>query len=134
MKKEFIMKKSILYILLFTTYIFAQNCHPISDEIKTNMKNDMWERKRVTMLVQNGVVCDNGIFYNTYYPYEDISSACFYENWKSNEETVILNYHGTHSITFSKYDEFGMKISDTELVKTSKTCKDLYKQFKKEIK
>ena len=128
------MKKSILCILLFATYIFAQNCHPISDEVKTNMKNNMWKRKRVTMLVQNGVVCDNGIFYNAYYPYENISSVCFYENWKSNEETVILNYHGTHSITFSKYDEFGMKISDTELVKTSQTCADLYKQFKKEMK
>lgn len=128
------MKKIILCVLLFASFIFAQNCHPISDELKSTIKDDMWKRKRVTMLVQNGVVCGNGIFYNAYYPYEVVSLACFYENWKSNERTVIFNHHGTHAITFYKYDEFGMKVSDTEVVATSKTCEDLYKQFKKEMK
>lgn len=128
------MKKIILYILLFATYIFAQNCYPISDELKSDIKDDMWERKHITMLVQNGVVCDNGIFYNVYYPYERVNSACFYENWKSNEKITILNYNEIHGITFSKYDEFGMTISDTEIVKTSRTCEDLYKQFKKEMR
>ena len=127
------MKKIILCILLFATYIFAQNCYPISDELKSDIKDDMWERKHITMLVQNGVVCDNGIFYNVYYPYERVNSACFYENWKSNEKIAILNYNEIHGITFSKYDEFGMTISDTEIVKTTRTCEDLYKQFKKEM-
>jgi hypothetical protein len=128
------MKKITLCILLFASFIFSQNCHPISDEFKSNVKDDMWERKHVTMLVQNGVECDNGLFYNVYYPAEIISSACFYENWKANEKTTIMNYNGTHGITFSKYDEFGMMISNTEIVKTSKTCEDLYKQFKKEMR
>lgn len=128
------MKKIILCILLFATYIFAQNCYPISDELKSDIKDDMWERKHITMLVQNGVVCDNGIFYNVYYPYERVNSACFYENWKSNEKIAILNYNEIHGITFSKYDEFGMTISDTEIVKTTRTCEDLYKQFKKEMR
>ena len=128
------MRKIILYVLLFASFIFAQNCNPISDELKTVIKDDMWERKNITMLVQNGVVCDNGIFYNVYYPTETISSACFYENWKLNERTGIMNYNGTHGITFIKYDEFGMKISDTEIKETSQTCTDLYKQFKKEMK
>lgn len=128
------MRKIILCVLLFASFIFAQNCRPISDELKSAMKDSMWEKKHVTMLVQNGVVCDNGIFYNVYYPSELVRSACFYENWKSNEETAILNYNGTHGITFSKYDEFGMKISDTEIVTTSRTCENLYKQFKKEMK
>lgn len=57
------MRKIILYVLLFASFILAQNCNPISDELKTVMKDDMWERKHITMLVQNGVVCDNGIFY-----------------------------------------------------------------------
>ena len=128
------MKKIILCILLFATYIFAQNCYPISDELKSDIKDDMWEKKHITMLVQNGVVCDNGIFYNVYYPYERVNSACFYENWKSNEKIAILNYNEIHGITFSKYDEFGMTISDTEIVKTTRTCEDLYKQFKKEMR
>ncbi len=84
------MRKIILCVLLFASFIFAQNCHPISDEIKTVMKDDMWNRKHTTMIVQNGVVCDNGIFYNVYYPRETVSSACFYENWKLNEETVNI--------------------------------------------
>lgn len=128
------MRKIILCVLLFASFIFAQNCHPISDEVKAGMKDDMWESKQVTMLVQNGVVCDNGIFYNVYYPTETISSACFYENWKLNEKTAIFDYNGKHGITFSKFDEFGMKISDTETKETYKTCTDLYKQFKKEMK
>ena len=128
------MRKIILCVLLFSSFIFAQNCHPISDELKSDIKDNMWEKTHTTMLVQNGVECDNGIFYNVYYPYEKISSACFYENWKIKEKTVILNYNETHGITFVKFDEFGMKISDTEIVKTSRTCSDLYKQFKKEMK
>ena len=52
----------------------------------------------------------------------------------ANEKTTIMNYNGTHGITFSKYDEFGMMISNTEVIKTSKTCEDLYKQFKKEMR
>lgn len=127
------MRKIILCVLLFASFIFAQNCHPISDELKSDIKNDMWKNKHVIMLVQNGVECDNGIFYNVYYPTEMISSACFYENWKSNEKTSILNYNGKHGITFSKFDEFGMKISDTEIVTTSRTCEDLYKKFKKDM-
>jgi len=128
------MRKIILCVLLFASFIFAQNCHPISDELKSDIKNDMWESKHVIMLVQNGVECDNGIFYNVYYPTETISSACFYENWKLNEKTAIFNYNGKHGITFLKFDEFGMKISDTEIVTTSRTCENLYKQFKKEMK
>ena len=128
------MRKIILCVLLFASFIFAQNCHPITEEFKSYIKDDMWKRKHTTMIVQNGVECDNGIFYNVYYPTGTVSSACFYENWKLNEKTVILNYDGSHGITFSKFDEFGMKISDTEIVKTSKTCIDLYKQFKKEMK
>ena len=128
------MRKIILCVLLFASFIFAQNCRPISDELKSAIKDDMWNSKHVTMLVQNGVECDNGIFYNVYYPTETISSACFYENWASNEKTAILNYNGKHFITFSKFDEFGMKISDTEIVITSRTCENLYKQFKKEMK
>ena len=128
------MRKIILYVLLFASFILAQNCNPISDELKTVMKDDMWERKHITMLVQNGVVCDNGIFYNVYYPTEIISSACFYENWKLKEKTAIMNYNGTYGITFTKYDEFGMKISGTEIKETSQTCTDVYKKFKKEMK
>jgi len=128
------MRKIILCVLLFASFIFAQNCHPISDELKSDIKDDMWESKHVIMLVQNGVECDNGIFYNVYYPTETISSACFYENWKLNEKTAIFNYNGKHGITFLKFDEFGMKISDTEIVTTSRTCENLYKQFKKEMK
>lgn len=128
------MRKIILCVLLFASFIFAQNCHQISDELKSDIKDDMWENKHVIMLVQNGVECDNGIFYNVYYPNERISSACFYENWKLNEKTAIFNYNGKHSITFLKFDEFGMKISDTEIVTTSRTCENLYKQFKKEMK
>lgn len=127
------MRKIILCVLLFASFIFAQNCHPISEEFKSYIKDDMWKRKHTTMIVQNGVECDSGIFYNVYYPTETVNSACFYENWKLNEKTVILNYDGIHGITFSKFDEFGMKISDTEIVKTSKTCTDLYKKFKKEM-
>lgn len=128
------MRKIILCVLLFATYIFAQNCYPISDESKSILKNDMWKRKHVTMLVQNGVVCDNGIFYNVYYPTETVSSACFYANWKLNEKTVIMNYNEKHGIKLSKYDEFGMIIYDTEIKETYKTCTDLYNKFKKEMK
>lgn len=127
------MKRIILCVLMFATYIFAQNCRPISDELKSAIKDDTWENNRVTMLVQNGVECDNGIFYKVYYPHEVISSACFYENWKLNEKTGIFNYNGKHGITFSKFDEFGMMISKTETVTTSRTCVDLYKKFKKEM-
>ena len=128
------MKKIILCVLLFASFIFAQNCHPISDELKSDIQDDKWERTHVSMLVQNGVVCDNGIFFNVYYPYEFIKSACFYENWKLNEKTAISYFNEKYYITFSKFDEFGMKISSTETVTTSQTCEDLYKQFKKEMK
>ena len=128
------MRKIILCVLLFASFIFAQNCHPITEEFKSYKKDEMWESKHVTMLVQNGVICDNGMFYNVYYPYEVISSACYYENWKLNEKTAIFNHNGKHSITFLKFDEFGMKISDTGPLTTSRTCENLYKQFKKEMK
>lgn len=128
------MKKIILCILLFATYIFAQNCQPISDELKSDITDNMWESKHITMLVQNGVVCDNGVFYNVYYPNEIISTACYYENWKSNERTFITYYKGIHYINILKFDEFRMPISDTHIVETSRTCEDLYKQFKKEMR
>ena len=127
------MRKIILCVLLFASFIFAQNCRPISDEFKSYKKKDMWNSKHVTMLVQNGVECDNGIFYNVYYPTETISSGCFYENWKTNEKTAIMNYNDINSIIFYKFDEFGMPIYKTKMIKTSKTCTDLYKQFKKEM-
>ena len=129
------MRKIILCVLLFATYIFAQNCHPLSNEKKSYIKDEAWERTHDIVLVQDGVVCDNGMFYNVYFPAQRrLRSACFYENWQLYEQTTIFNYNGKHEIVFSKYDEFGMLISHTEIVKTSRTCEDLYKQFKKEMK
>lgn len=127
------MKNIILLIILFVSFISAQNCKQISDEIKASISKDVFESEFAIIQVQNGVICDNGKFYNSFYPFDNIS-ACFYDNWSKNQRTIIFTYKGTNYIQTLKLDEFDMVIHESEVTRTARSCPDMYKEFKRDMK
>jgi len=127
------MKNIILLVILFVSLTSAQNCKQISDETKDSIKDDMWERRHTIMLVESGVICDNGLFYKSYYPSDDAYS-CTYENWSKHQRTFIITIKDISYTSFQEFDEIGMEISRSELIKTSRSCIDIYKQFRREMK
>ena len=123
------MKKIILCILLFATFIFALNCKPLTDEQKETMAREHFTE--IPAIINSGIICENGFYYNaTSILLVDLCKAF---NNKTKTETTIFNVLGERSKVEYTYDEFGIAIKESDEA-TSQTCADLYKQFKKEMR
>ena len=123
------MRKIILCILSFASFIFALNCEPLTDEQKETMAREHFTK--VPAVINSGIMCENGFYYNA-------TSALFVDlckafNNKTRTETTIVNVLDKRRKTEYTYYEFwiaGKEINES----TSQTCSDLCKQFKKEMK
>ena len=56
------MKKIILCILLFATYIFALNCEPLTEEQKETMAREHFTE--IPAIINSGIACKDGFYYN----------------------------------------------------------------------
>ena len=123
------MRKIILCVLLFATYIFALNCEPLTEEQKETMAREHFTE--IPAVINSGIMCENGFYYNaTSVNFVDICKAF---NNKTKTETTIYNVLDKRRKTEYTYDEFWIAVKESNEF-TSQTCADLYKQFKKEMK
>ena len=123
------MRKIILCVLLFASFIFALNCEPLTDEQKETMAREHFTE--VPAVINSGIMCENGFYYNaTFALFVDL---CKSFNNKTRTETTIVNVLDKRRKTEYTYDEFWIAVKESNEF-TSQTCADLYKQFKKEMK
>lgn len=102
----------------------------MNDETKENIQNDHWNSNHTSILIKYGLVCENGIFYRYK---QDFVEGCVAEY--KNKRFVIIEYEYTkmNSLITVSFDEFGIPDSFVSL-NTKRTCEDLYKQFKQDMK
>lgn len=123
------MRKIILCVLLFASFIFALNCEPLTEEQKETMAREHFTE--IPAVINSGIMCENGFYYNA-------TSAIFVDlckafNYKTRTEITIVNVLDKRRKTEYTYDEFWIAVKESDEF-TSQTCADLYKQFKKEMK
>ena len=123
------MRKIILCVLMFASFIFALNCEPLTDEQKETMAREHFTE--IPTVINSGIMCENGFYYNA-------TSAIFVDlckafNNKTRTETTIVNVLDKRRKIEYTYDEFWIAVKESNEF-TSQTCADLYKQFKKEMK
>jgi len=123
------MKKIILCILLFATFIFALNCEPLTEEQKETMAREHFTE--IPAVINSGIICENGFYYNAKSAL--LVDVCKAVNLKTRTETTIVNFPYKRNKTEYTYDEFWIAIKESNET-TSQTCADLYKQFKKEMR
>ena len=121
------MKKIILCILLFATFIFALNCEPLTEEQKETMASEF----EVPATINSGIMCDDGIYFNATSVL--LVDFCKAVNIKKRTEITMVNVLDKRRKTEYTYDEFWIAIKESNEF-TSQTCADLYKQFKKEMR
>lgn len=123
------MKKIILCVLLFASFIFALNCQLLTEEQKETMAREHFTE--IPAIINSGIMCEDGLYYNaTSVLFVDLCKAF---NNKTKTETTIVNVLDNKRIKIEyTYDEFGIAIEESNET-TSQTCADLYKQFKKEM-
>ena len=56
------MRKIILCVLLFASFIFALNCEPLTDEQKETMAREHFTE--IPAVINSGIMCENGFYYN----------------------------------------------------------------------
>ena len=54
------MRKIILCVLLFASFIFALNCEPLTDEQKETMAREHFTE--VPAVINSGIMCENGFY------------------------------------------------------------------------
>lgn len=123
------MKKIILYVLLFASFIFALNCEPLTDEQKEKMAREHFTE--IPAVINSGIMCENGFYYNATIAF--VVDICKAFNNKTRTETTIVNVLDKRRKIEYTYDEFWIAVKESNEF-TSQTCADLYKQFKKEMK
>lgn len=123
------MKKIILCVLLFASFIFALNCAPLTDEQKEKMAREHFTE--IPAVINSGIMCENGFYYNATTAF--VVDICRAFNNKTRTETIILNVLDKRRKEEYTYDEFWIAVKESNEF-TSQTCADLYKQFKKEMK
>lgn len=123
------MRKIILCVLLFASFIFALNCEPLTDEQKETMEREHFTE--IPVVINSGIMCENGFYYNATIAF--VVDICKAFNNKTRTETTISNVLDKRRKTEYTYDEFWIAVKESNEF-TSQTCADLYKQFKKEMK
>lgn len=123
------MRKIILCVLLFASFIFALNCEPLTDEQKETMEREHFTE--IPAVINSGIMCENGFYYNA--TSVILVDLCKAVNLKTRTETTIVNVLDKRRKTEYTYDEFWIAVKENNEF-TSQTCADLYKQFKKEMK
>jgi hypothetical protein len=123
------MRKIILCVLLFASFIFALNCEPLTDEQKETMEREHFTE--IPAVINSGIMCENGFYYNATIAF--VVDICKAFNNKTRTETTISNVLDKRRKTEYTYDEFWIAVKESNEF-TSQTCADLYKQFKKEMK
>ena len=123
------MRKIILCVLLFASFIFALNCEPLTDEQKEIMAREHFTE--ITAVINSGIMCENGFYYNATIAF--VVDICKAFNNKTRTETTIVNVLDKRRKIEYTYDEFWIAVKESNEF-TSQTCADLYKQFKKEMK
>lgn len=102
----------------------------MNDEIKEDIQKDHWNNNHLSILIKYGLVCEDGIFYRYRREY-DYDEGCVAEY--KNKRFVIGEYAKKNTLTIASFDEFGIPDSFVTL-NTKRTCSDLYKQFKQDMK
>lgn len=123
------MRKIILCVLLFASFIFALNCEPLTDEQKETMAREHFTE--IPVVINSGIMCENGFYYNATIAF--VVDICKAFNNKTRTEITISNVLDKRRKTEYTYDEFWIAVKESNEF-TSQTCADLYKQFKKEMK
>ena len=123
------MRKIILCVLLFASFIFALNCEPLTDEQKETMAREHFTE--IPVVINSGIMCENGFYYNATIAF--VVDICKAFNNKTRTETTISNVLDKRRKIEYTYDEFWIAVKESNEF-TSQTCADLYKQFKKEMK
>ena len=123
------MRKIILCVLLFASFIFALNCEQLTDEQKETMAREHFTE--IPVVINSGIMCENGFYYNATIAF--VVDICKAFNNKTKTETTISNVLDKRRKTEYTYDEFWIAVKESNEF-TSQTCADLYKQFKKEMK
>ena len=123
------MRKIILCVLLFASFIFALNCEPLTDEQKETMAREHFTE--IPAVINSGIMCENGFYYNATIAF--VVDICKAFNNKTRTETTISNVLDKRRKAEYTYDEFWIAVKESNEF-TSQTCADLYKQFKKEMK
>lgn len=123
------MRKIILCVLLFASFIFALNCEPLTDEQKETMEREHFTE--IPVVINSGIMCENGFYYNATIAF--VVDICKAFNNKTRTEITISNVLDKRRKTEYTYDEFWIAVKESNEF-TSQTCADLYKQFKKEMK
>jgi hypothetical protein len=123
------MKKVLILALSFVAFAFA-DCKVMTREQVSEISETFWELSHSSMLVQNGLDCDYGMFVNAMKPIVDIK-VCVALIYKDNKQTVVVEGDSYNSKSSVYYDEYGMVIQRDEALKTKMNCVDLYKKFKK---
>ena len=123
------MRKIILCVLLFASFIFALNCEQLTDEQKETMAREHFTE--IPAVINSGIMCENGFYYNATIAF--VVDICKAFNNKTRTETTISNVLDKRRKTEYTYDEFWIAVKESNEF-TSQTCADLYKQFKKEMK
>lgn len=123
------MRKIILCVLLFASFIFALNCEPLTDEQKETMAREHFTE--IPAVINSGIMCENGFYYNATIAF--VVDICKAFNNKTRTEITISNVLDKRRKTEYTYDEFWIAVKESNEF-TSQTCADLYKQFKKEMK
>ena len=123
------MRKIILCVLMFASFIFALNCEPLTDEQKETMAREHFTE--IPTVINSGIMCENGFYYNATIAF--VVDICKAFNNKTRTETTIVNVLDKRRKIEYTYDEFWIAVKESNEF-TSQTCADLYKQFKKEMK
>lgn len=123
------MKNLVLFVFISAIAIYAQNCASMTAEQRTALQDDLWESNHKTVLVQQGIVCDDGYFWTGIMDISKDNICTYY----IKTERVKKQING-HYFFYNKNDEFDMTIEEKVDRNTKLTCIDLYKQFKKDIK
>ena len=128
------MKKLLILITFLSSRIYAQNCRSVDAEDKSNLQDIFWDNMHITILIQNGLICEGkGMFLNGYEPIYNFN-ICVSFNLNKLTGSVLIDKNKYKLISYAQYDEFLIPIKQTEPVKTKMSCIDLYKQFKKEMR
>lgn len=124
--------KKIFFILLVPVALYANSCRQVTEEDRENMAEEFYSRTHMTIVIENGLICDNEMFVNARKPLLDANICMSLIDSRGTEiaESPLL---GGNYIVHSAYDEFGMLVESSEPKKTKTTCIDLYKEFKRKM-
>ena len=101
----------------------------MSDEIKTEIKDDYWDNSHTIIFVHNGIVCDKSYFWSG--TDNKRNSFCL-ADYKYKRISILTNLKKENYYVIIYYDEYGMPINEDNK-KTNQTCIDLYNQFKSDM-